>query len=216
VSFAVFRRASGTRHHNESGPPDRAAGHTLPAEGREVSMKPIVLYLVALALHVTLLWLFTHFHYYRRNPAFWLWLMCGLGVNGALIIMRWAGELRGFYSAERGADMLYYALTAWVLASALAGRADVVNQIIWRGAFASLMFSVVARVAGNFGLTGRISPDGIAANAINAIYLAPAAWMLLKLAGLRSDQHPLIAWTRESGFAPRLSDAFGYARSILT
>lgn len=179
-------------------------------------MKPIVLYLVALALHVALLWLFTHFHYYRRNPAFWLWLMCGLGMNGALIIMRWAGELKEFYSAERGADMLYYALTAWVIASALAGRADVVNQIIWRGAFASLLFSVVARLAGNFDLMGRISPDGLAANAINVVYLAPATWMLLKLAGLRADQHPLIAWTREWEFGARLSQALGHARILVS
>ncbi len=179
-------------------------------------MKPLVLYLVAISLHVTLLWLFTHFHYYRRNPAFWLWLMCGLGMNGAFIIMRWAGELRGFYSAERGADVLYYGLTAWVLVTALAGRADVVNQIIWRGVFAGLLFSVVARLAGNFGLTGRISPGGLAANAINAVYLAPAAWMLLKLAGLRSDQHPLIAWTHDWGFGARVSQALGHARSILT
>jgi hypothetical protein len=179
-------------------------------------MKPLVLYLVAITLHLTLLWLFTHFQYYRRNPAFWLWLMCGLGMNGVLIIMNWAGEQRGFDSAQRGADILYYALTAWVIASALAGRTDVVNQIIWRGALASLLFSVVARVAGDFGLAGRIAPNGLAENAINVVYLAPATWMLLKLAGLRSDQHPLIAWTRESGFAGRMSDAFGYARSILT
>jgi hypothetical protein len=179
-------------------------------------MNPIVLYLVALALHVTLLWLFTHFHYYRRNPAFWLWLMCGLGINGALIIMRWAGEDRGFDSAQRGADVLYYVLTAWVLTTAVAGRADVVNQIIWRGAFASLLFSVVARLAGNFGLTGRISADGLAANAINTVYLAPAAWMVLKLAGLRSDQHPLIAWMRDSELGVRLSQALGHARALLT
>jgi hypothetical protein len=179
-------------------------------------MNPIVLYLVAIALHVTLLWLFTHFHYYRRNPAFWLWLVCGLGMNGALIIMRWAGEQRGFDAAQRGADILYYVLTAWVIASALAGRGDVVNQIIWRGAFAGLLFSIVARLGGHFGLAGRIAPDGLAENAINAVYLAPATWMLLKLAGLRSDQHPLIAWTRDFGFGTRLSQALGHARTILT
>jgi hypothetical protein len=179
-------------------------------------MKPMVLYLVALSLHVTLLWLFTHFQYYRRNPAFWLWLMCGLGMNGALIIMRWAGEDRGFYSAQRGGDILYYGLTAWVLVTALAGRADVVNQIIWRGAFAGLLFSVVARLAGDFGLTGRFAGAGLAEDALNAVYLAPAAWMVLKLAGLRSDQHPLIAWAHDSEFAVRLSQALGHARTILT
>jgi hypothetical protein len=174
-------------------------------------VKTYALYLAACALHLVLLFLFSHLQLYRRHPCFMLWLLAAPLANLAIWVLYWSGEFRLLVPAQIGLDVLWYALLAGALAMAVAEWDDPASAVLRRGIVALIAFALIGRVAGRMHLAGGL---GLAlANIMNACYLAPTLYMVVKFSGVRLERLPL--WLRES--APWLVAArrvWGFTHSL--
>jgi len=174
-------------------------------------MKTYVLYFAACALHLALLFLFSHLQLYRRHPCFMLWLLAAPLANLALWVLYWAREFALLVPAQLGLDTVWYALLLAALVTAVVQWDDPASAILRRGIVGLVVFAVVGRVAARMHLAGGL---GVAvANLMNACYVAPTLYMVAKFSGVRLERLPL--WLHED--APWLAavrQAWGFTHSL--
>jgi hypothetical protein len=176
-------------------------------------VKTYALYFAACALHLVLLYLFSHLQLYRRHPLFMVWLLAAPFSNLAVWVLYWSKEYAVLHSAKNGLDLLWYAAlaAAWVEAS-LAWN-DPTSSILRRGVFGLVVFAVIAREAAGLRLAGGFGV--FLASAMNLAYLAPTAYLVAKFSGISFERIPL--WLNDD--VPWFSTArqvLGFAQSLLT
>ena len=176
-------------------------------------MKTYALYFVACSLHLVLLFLFSHLQLYRRHPVFMLWLLATPLANLSIWVLYWAKEFRSLAPTQWGIDVLWYALLAGALLMSIARWNDPAGAVLRRGIVALLAFTVVGRVASKMHLAGSLGTA--LANIMNACYLAPTLYMVVKFSGVRLERIPL--WLREDApWLTAIRQAWGFARSMLS
>jgi hypothetical protein len=176
-------------------------------------VKTYALYLAACALHLVLLFLFSHLQLYRRHPLFMLWLLAAPLANLAFWVLYWAGEGRLLARAEVGLDVLEYALLIGALVLAVIQWHDPSSVVLRRGISALIIFALAGRLAANYQLAGGLGT--VLANITNASFLAPIAYMLVKFSNVRLERLPL--WLRED--APWVAvarHAYQFTHSLLS
>ena len=175
-------------------------------------MKTYVLYFAACALHLVLLFLFSHLQLYRRHPVFMLWLLAAPLANLSIWVLYWAEEFRLLASAQYGLDILWYSLLGSALFMAVTQWNDPTSAVLRRGIVALLIFTIMGREAGRMHLAGSLGRA--LANVLNATYLAPTLYIIVKLSGFRLESLPL--WLREdSPWVAAARHAWGFTRAIL-
>jgi hypothetical protein len=176
-------------------------------------VKSLALYFVACALHIVLLFLFSNLRLYRRHPFFMLWLLAEPFSNLAIWVLYWSKEYPLMTAAMNGLDILWYAILAAALAQTCVAWNDPISCVLRRGIIVLVLLAVIGREAGGLKLSGGF---GVAlATAMNLAYMAPTAYLVAKLSGVRLERIPL--WLRED--VPWVSAArqvWGYAHSLLS
>lgn len=176
-------------------------------------MKAYALYFAACALHLVLLYLFSHLQLYRRHPLFMIWLLAAPFSNLAVWVLYWSKEYVVLQSAKNGLDILWYAALIAAFVEAILAWNDPASDILRRGVLALLVFAVVAREAAGLQLAGGFGV--FLATAMNLAYLAPTAYRVAKFSGVRLERIPL--WLRDD--IPWLTAArqiYGFAQSLLS
>ena len=176
-------------------------------------MKSYALYFAACALHLVLLFLFSNLQLYRRHPFFMLWLLAEPFSNLAIWVLYWSKEYTLMTSAKSGLDILWYAVLAAAFLQTCLTWGDPTSSVLRRGITGLVLFAVIAREAGGMKLAGGFGV--VLASAMNLAYMAPSAYLVAKLSGVRLERIPL--WLRED--VPWMSaarQAWGFAHSLLS
>jgi hypothetical protein len=176
-------------------------------------VKSYALYFVACALHFVLLFLFSNLQLYRRQPFFMLWLLAEPFSNLAIWVLYWSKEYPLMTSAKNGLDILWYAILAAALVQACLTWGDPVSSVLRRGIIGLVLLAVIGREAGGMKLAGGF---GVAlATAMNLAYMAPTAYLVAKLSGVRLERIPL--WLHEdTPWVTAARQVWGYAHSLLS
>lgn len=174
-------------------------------------MTAYVTYLLGIAFEFAILFLLARYGIYQRNPVFTLWVLTGLIGNLAIILLYWAGERELFIRLQYRLDILWIALLAVGALHALLAWRDPIQQEIFKSAVAFALFAVVARMAASESIIGIVPPS--LNQALNFVFLPPAAYLVWKLSGLKLDG--LGAKLLDPDIGERLTHAAGYSRSLL-
>jgi hypothetical protein len=151
-------------------------------------MKSNLLYIAAMGLHITLLYLFSSLQLHRRNPVFMVWLLAVIFGNCAIWVLYWAKEYSALRGANIGLDVLWYALLAVTLIWAWYDHSAAFRDVIVRGVIAMIVLAVFPRVIAGVHLAGGFGHT--LAMAINLGYLVPSAYMIIAFSGVRIDKLP--------------------------
>jgi hypothetical protein len=176
-------------------------------------VKTYALYFAACALHLVLLYLFSHLQLYRRHPVFMVWLLAAPFSNLAVWVLYWSEEYAVLHSAKNGLDILWYTALAAAWIEACVAWNDPTSGILRRGVFGLVVFAVVAREAAGLPLAGGFGV--LLATAMNLAYLAPTAYLVAKFSGVHLERIPL--WLKDD--VPWLTAArqvWGFAHALLS
>ena len=174
-------------------------------------MKPYILYLAACGLQLVLLFLFSHLQLYRRHPVFMVWLLAAPLANLAVWVLMWTGEFQVLARAEVGLDVLDYGLLVAALVMTVVQWHDPTSAVLRRGIIALFLFSLAGRFAADLQLAGGLGV--LLANLTNATFLAPVAYMVVKLSGLRLERIPLFL-REDRPWAGIMRHALQFAQSL--
>ena len=145
----------------------------------------------------------------RYNWLFAAWLLLNVAMQGAFAIF-------AAFNQTKHIPDVPITIIGWTLLTLALLKAhrspDAVNEVIFSGLVAQIFLQGVSVSALHF--YRQDGPARIIAS--NLACFSPLAYMLVRFTFVYSDSLPLIARIRDSEFGIRASEAFGYARSILT
>jgi hypothetical protein len=147
------------------------------------------LYFAACALHLILLYLFSHLQLYRRHPFFMMWLLVAPFSNLAVWVLYWSKEYAILHSAQTGVDVLWYTGLGAGMFEACIAWDNLTSQTLRRGILGLVIFAVIAREAAGLRLMGGFGV--FLASAMNLAYLAPTIYLVAKFSGISFDRIPL-------------------------
>jgi len=145
----------------------------------------------------------------RYNWVFAAWLLLG-------ILLQIGFAVLASLKLTEHIPELPLAVVGFILVGLAALKAhrsqDAVNEVIFSGLLAVIFLQCVSAAVVYF--YHKDSQTGVLAE--NLAFFAPLGYMLVRFTFVYSDKLPLIAGLRDSVFGQRITEALGYARSILT
>lgn len=164
------------------------------------------LYAASLLVEFLLLFVLSKNRILTRNPFCAAWLISGLLMNLALMILKWHGDKEKFNLTGEIYESSWYALIIMAIAFAVMHH-DPVNQTLLVGLVWLLLLTAGSRYladAGAFKVTRQM------ALAANASFILPVLWMSAKLSNVWPQMLPLIKRVLASG----VGQVNEYARAI--
>lgn len=173
-----------------------------PKEGK------LTLWIIASTLLFLVFIVFFGRQFPRYNWLFASWLLLGILLQTAFAV------LAALNLTEHIPD-LPLAVVGYILMGLAVLKAhrsqDAVNEVVFSGLLALIFLTGVSMAA--VYLYDQDSQTAVLAQ--NLAFFAPLGYMLVRFTFVYSDRLPLIAGLRDSVFGQRISEALGYARSIL-